>query len=50
MKDTGAFLINASGRSKPRKEEGALHHARRGRNDEAFLDQLWYGEVYNYVV
>ena len=29
--------INASGGSQPRKEEGASHHARRGKNAEAFL-------------
>jgi hypothetical protein len=30
--------INASGGSQPRKEEGASHHARRGKNAEAFLN------------
>ena len=29
--------INASGGSQPRKVEGASHHARRGKNAEAFL-------------
>ena len=29
--------INAIGGSQPRKEEGASHHARRGKNAEAFL-------------
>ena len=31
--------INASGGSQPRKEEGASHHARRGKNAEAFLKE-----------
>ena len=30
--------INASGGSQPRKKEGASHHARRGKNAEAFLN------------
>ena len=30
--------INASGGSQPRKEEGASHLARRGKNPEAFLN------------
>ena len=30
--------INASGGSQPRKVEGASHHARRGKNAEAFLN------------
>ena len=30
--------INASGGSQPRKEEGASHNARRGKNAEAFLN------------
>ena len=29
----------ASGGSQPRKEEGASHHARRGKNAEAFLNK-----------
>ena len=31
--------INASGGSQPRKEEGASHHARRGKNAETFLNK-----------
>ena len=31
--------IKASGGSQPRKVEGASHHARRGKNAEAFLNQ-----------
>ena len=34
----GPTEINASGGSQPRKEEGASHHARRGKNAEAFLN------------
>ncbi len=32
--------INASGGSQPRKVEGASHHARRGKNAEAFLNRI----------
>ena len=32
--------INASGGSQPRKVEGASHHARRGKNAEAFLNSV----------
>ncbi len=39
--------INASGGSQPRKEEGASHHARRGKNAEAFLKQLHQSDKYS---
>ena len=43
----GPTEINASGGSQPRKEEGASHHARRGKNAEAFLKQLHQSDKYS---
>ena len=47
-----ATEINASGGSQPRKVEGASHHARRGKNAEAFLNRgrnvvayRWFGSI-----
>jgi len=34
--------LKASGGSQPRIKEGASHHARRGKNAEAFLIKIFY--------